>query len=402
MNAPSTASPHETTLVIIGDTLHCYDDEGRLATHGALAAQLDLWARLFDRVRFCGVLQPGAPPAGFATYTADNIELVELRRAGGSGAKAKLGVLRAWASWARTVGPELKAADAAHLRTPCNVTLLGIVMTRVLVRHRYAIFAGSWHRYPGEPWSYGLQRSLLRHMFGGTVHAYLPPDEVPDRPNIRHAFSPVVSEVQLAEIAAAAAHARASTPVPGRARPLRAVCVGRFSVNKNQATLVGALRELHRRGIDIECQFVGDGSERESVMKAASALPSVTFCSAAGRSEVFDAMAWADVNILPSFSEGFPKVLIEGMSAGALPIASDTPMNRSMTETTGWVFDPSESSSLVHALEAALALTPDQWNDRRSSSTAFARRHTLDQFEKDIAHIVRDAWKMKCAGANRG
>lgn len=385
-------------LAIVGDTVHHLDQEGRLCTHGALASQLDVWARHFDQVRFCGVLVAGPPPPGFAPYLSSNIELVELSQAGGSGLVAKIGVLRSSAAWLRAMAPVLRSADAVHLRTPCNATILGILASRLLVRHRYAIYAGSWPRYRSEPLTYRLQRALLRRCFGGTVHVYQPPGERPDHPKLRPAFSPVLSAAQLTEIADEASRARARVPPPSTGRPLRVVCVGRFSVNKNQIALVEALWKLRRSGTLVECRFIGDGSEAHAVKAAAVGLGAVTFASHAGRGEIFEAMTWADVNVLPSFREGYPKVLLEGMSAGALPIASDTPMNRSMAEGCGWVFDPSEPDDLGRLLQAAIGLSAREWQTCRSACTAYAHRHTLDSFSTEVDRIVFDIWKVARAG----
>lgn len=377
------------SLAFIGDTLHHLDEHGRLYTHGALAAQLDLWASRFDQVIFCGVRGAGPPPPSFAPYASRNIELVELRPAGGSGWRGKADAVAAAASWARTVVPVLRRTDAVHLRTPCNITLVLIPFARVLTRRRYAIFAGSWQRYRGEPVSYRLQRWMLRHVFGGVVHAYVT-DESGSGP-LRPAFSPVLTDEELTEVAARR-DIRASAGLPGINRPLRLVSVGRFSTNKNQATIIDALRAVAAEGIPAEALFIGDGPLLESVQRAACDVDGVQFVPVAGRQEVFDAMAWADLNVLASFREGYPKVLLEGISAGALPVAADRPVNRSMVDTRGWTFDPARPGTLVDALRAAVRADEDEWSQRRSRCLSYARSHTLDAFRFEVDHIVGHIW----------
>ncbi len=376
--------------MIVGDTAHHVDADGRLCTYGALASQLDLWAKRFDRVRFCGTLATGPPPAGFAPYAATNIEIVPLPKAGGAGARAKVGVLLALLNWIRILIPEMRRADAVHLRTPCNVTIPGVVLARLLVKHRYAIFAGSWHAYDGEPGSYRLQRFLLRRWFGGTVHAYLPPEEKAERPNLRAAFSPVLTEARLDAVWHQAEAIRA-TRHDSTSR-LRIVCVGRFSVNKNQITLVEANRVLERQGVTVECRFIGDGEQLDVVERAAADLAGTTFTYQADRDAVFDAMGWADVNVLPSFREGFPKVVLEGISAGALPIASLTPVNESMVTGRGWTFDPADPSDLARVLNQAHELSDAERQARRTSCLHYARSHSLEAFDTEIGAIVNGLW----------
>lgn len=376
------------TLVFVGDTHHFHDNTGRLYTHGALAAQLDLWANQFDRVIFCGLQCDGPPPASFARYASPNIELVPLRAAGGSGWRARLGIVAAAFSWIRVLVPVLRRADAVHLRTPCNVALVGIPLARALVKNRYAIFAGSWESYHGEPTSYRIQRWMLRRPFAGVVHAYVTEDLAG---SVRRAFSPVLSDDELSRVASIRL-SQCDSQRPGVDRPLRLVSVGRFSENKNQLALIGAIRALADAGIHVEARLIGDGPTHAAVMGAAHSLEDVRFIPVASRSEVFDAMAWADLNVLPSFREGYPKVLLEGMSAGALPVAADRPVNRSMVEGAGWVFDPSKPTDLVAILQCVVELDQHDWAERRVRCRAYAGAHTLDAFGLEVDEIVTGVW----------
>lgn len=374
---------------MLGDTRHHVDASGRLCTHAALAAQLDLWADRFDHVIFCGVKDDGPPPASFAPYANTNIKLVPLRSAGGSGWRAKVDTLGAALSWVRDVTPVLRHADAVHLRTPCNVTLVLIPAVRAMVSKRYAIFAGSWTSYPGEPVSYRLQRWMLRQVFGGVVHAYVAEESASG--SVRPAFSPVLTDTELTEVAALRG-VRSLEERPGVDRPLRVVSVGRFSTNKNQIALIRAIRALAEEGLEVEAMLIGEGATLVAVQQAADGLGSVSFVPVAGRGEVFDAMAWADLNVLASFHEGYPKVLLEGISAGALPIAADRPVNRATTDTRGWVFDPSRPDDLADVLRSAVALDRPGWAARRARCLDHARSHTLDAFRREIDHIVDDIW----------
>ena len=379
-------------LVIAGDTLHYIDDQGLLNTHAALAAQIDTWAKHFDQVRFCGVQETGRPPPGFAPYNATNITLVPLRRAGGKGVRSKTALVAAMVFWLNTLRRELRSATAVHLRTPCNVTIPAIVLARMLVPNRYAIYAGSWDAYSDEPTSYRFQRWLLRRVFGGVVHAYLAQPSSTIGTNLRAGFSPVLTEERLDELAATARLERLAQQLPVAQRPIRLVSVGRFSPNKNQVTLIRAVRILQDSGVPVECHLIGDGSELDTVKLEATGLVGVTFTSHASRDEVFTTMMWADLNILPSFREGFPKVLVEGMSVGALPVASNTPMNRRMVATRGWTIDPSSPEDLAIQIHRAIAMTNQDWAERRASCHTYARKYNLDAFEVEVDNIVNDIW----------
>jgi len=64
----------------------------------------------------------------------------------------------------------------------------------------------------------------------------------------------------------------------------------------------------------------------------------------------------ADAFVLPSFTEGHPKVLIEAMAAGLPCVASDCPGNRALIDDgqTGLLFDPRREEALVACLDRVL------------------------------------------------
>ncbi len=58
-----------------------------------------------------------------------------------------------------------------------------------------------------------------------------------------------------------------------------------------------------------------------------------------------------DFCVLPSYSEGFPNVIVESMACGVPPIASDVGDIRSMIDGNGWLVEPGNINSLTLAIE---------------------------------------------------
>ncbi|MFM7509625.1 MAG: hypothetical protein ACKO5A_08765, partial [Actinomycetota bacterium] len=142
-------------LAVIGDTQHYRDEQGRLCALEPVVNQLDRWAELFDEVVLCAPLDPGPPPAGFAPYGAANVRIEPLRKAGGNTALAKLGLLPRLVPWTVATRRVARQVDAVHLRCPCNIGMVAIFSTWKAVRYRYALYAGVWHSYVGEPRFFG-------------------------------------------------------------------------------------------------------------------------------------------------------------------------------------------------------------------------------------------------------
>ena len=242
---PSSAPAPPFRLAVIGDTQHHRDADGRLCALEPVVAQLDRWAELVDELVLCAPLDPGPPPVGFAPYAS---------RQHHDRAPAACRVATPWspswacsATWSLGRGPpggwparstpSTSAAPATSGWSPSSRR--GAPCPR-----RYAMYAGVWRGYDGEPRFFGLQRRLLAsRWFGGPVSVYASPRPRAPPPRARSSAPPTPrSDWEAAGPAAEAKLGRLRGP-ESHAGPWRAVVVGRLTPNKNQqAALRGVAR----------------------------------------------------------------------------------------------------------------------------------------------------------------
>ena len=146
---------------------------------------------------------------------------------------------------------------------------------------------------------------------------------------------------------------------PGDRRPerfRRILYVGRLEAEKNLATLVTAAARLAGR-IPLRLIFVGAGSLQAELRAQAESLGVVAeFAGVVDHRRLPARLREAEAFVLPSFTEGHPKVLIEAMASGLPCVASDCPGNRSLIThgETGLLFDPRRPDELAACLERLL------------------------------------------------
>jgi len=386
---------HPTTLLIVGDTRYTGGD-GDWHALVALSKQLDVWFAEFDRVVIAAHHQLGDPPSFHRRLDQQNIEFVALRRAGGSGLKAKVDVVLALLSWVRILAPLLRSSSAVHLRTPCNMMLAVIPLARVLAPNRYAIYADNWEPLGVEPGSYRIQRWMLGH-FGGVVHAYVTPDE-PLPAHIRQNISPsfTESELELLEHEVATRVDRLTDdPIAGR--ELRLCTVGTFSSRKNQSSVIRAVGILRRRGVAVRLRLAGEGSTQASDRALVHELgldDDVEFLGRIGRDAVTELFSWADVNVLVSQAEGFGKVFLEGMAFGCPALCGPGRMQRSIVGSgaRGRQADPTSPTDIADALEGLRGLPAEQQVEMAHACKRYVASFTTEAFAREIHTIVRDIW----------
>lgn len=113
-------------------------------------------------------------------------------------------------------------------------------------------------------------------------------------------------------------------PLP-RGIPLRLLNVGRLVAIKGQDTLLRALVEVKRGGVDFHLDIIGGGELLDVLSKLSEHLglrERVTFLGPQPQDVVLSKLRAADVFILPSRSEGLSVACVEAMAVGVPTIAT--------------------------------------------------------------------------------
>jgi glycosyltransferase involved in cell wall biosynthesis len=176
-------------------------------------------------------------------------------------------------------------------------------------------------------------------------------------------------------------------PTPGR---LRVLFVGQLRPYKGLAHLLSAVSGA----AELELTIIGDGPMRAELefRLRQEGLDNVRLLGRVPEDVLERSYASADVIALPSTTtaEAFGIVLIEGMQAGCVPVASDLPGVRTVAGPTGILVRPNDAGHLRTALRD-LASDPARLKRLSEASLERARAHGVDQMVEGYEEVLRQA-----------
>lgn len=371
-------------LLVISHTPH-YQTSGDLTGWAPTVREIDYLAGLFEEVTHLAPLHNEQAPASTAAYRAPNVRMRLVPAAGGDSWSDKRDALRAVPAYLRAIWQEMRRADVIHVRCPAGISALAVAMLPFAgSRRRWVKYAGNWQPEERDALSYRWQRFWLRRGPHGSVVTVN--GEWPGQPSfIRSFLNPCLTEEELRK-ARPAAHGKRLTA------PLRSVFVGRLETEKGAGRALEIIAALHRRGVPATVDMVGDGPERaafEQFVSGQGIGHLVTFHGWLPRTALDPLYERAHVALLPSSSEGWPKVLSEGMAYGAVPVAaavSSIPQYLKQF-ATGKVFAPGDIQGFADAL-AFYAGHPEIWREESERAAAAADRFSYLSYLAAVRHLL--------------
>lgn len=143
------------------------------------------------------------------------------------------------------------------------------------------------------------------------------------------------------------------------AAPPHVVFLSNLYERKGVSELVAALDELADRDLGFRATIAGDGPEADQVAALAARNDQVTYRGYVPEAEKRDLLAAGSVFVLPSYTEGLPIALLEGMAGGnaivSTPVGS---IPEVVDEENGILVPPGDEAALADAL-AELVTSPD-------------------------------------------
>jgi glycosyltransferase involved in cell wall biosynthesis len=148
--------------------------------------------------------------------------------------------------------------------------------------------------------------------------------------------------------------------------------IGRYERRKGIQELTAAISKINSS--ECEFHFIGPIPTENQLKKTG-----VFYHGAIHQQEEIKKITQnSDVLICPSYSEGMPNVIMEGMASGLAVIASNVgAVNLLVNNNNGYLLELTELNSLHKIIEKFIALSPDELNLMKTNSVEKIRKDFL-------------------------
>jgi glycosyltransferase involved in cell wall biosynthesis len=156
----------------------------------------------------------------------------------------------------------------------------------------------------------------------------------------------------------------AETPAP-ETGPLRFLFTGRYERRKGIEELNSELKKWLRENPAIEFHFIGPIPEKKKIKHQA-----VVYHGAITEQEKLRTLyREAHVLVCPSYAEGMPNVILEGMASGCMVIATDVGATALLVnKETGLLIPPADKNALGAALRRAQGMSGEERMELRTAA----------------------------------
>ncbi len=301
-------------------------------------------------------------------------------------------------------------SDHIHLRCPGNIGLIGAIVQILFPnKQKTAKYAGNWDPKSKQPWSYRLQKWILSNTFLTRNMQVLVYGEWPNQTkNIKPFFTATYSE---SEIQNSEFRIQNKWSLPAQSKtiennfdsarldkieidlpPTSFLFVGTLSKGKQPLYAIQLVEKLYQHGKKVQLNLYGDGILRptlETYIKQNNLQDIVFLRGNQSKETVLKGYQNSHFLILPSKSEGWPKVVAEAMFWGCVPIASPVScVSYMMGNGSRGVILQEELNQDVDQIEAVIS-KQEVYQKMASEGQTWSRQFTTDKFEAEIKKLLR-------------
>lgn len=303
-------------LLVISDT-GMYTKNSDVFCFEPVLIELNYMLQLFNQIYWIGFERKDQiNNKSYSKIKSNKIKVKMLPAVGGKRIKDKFKILKSYPYIYKTIHQHIKDIDHIHLRAPSNPALIGAASCFLYPKKTFWFkYAGSW--IDKAPFFYSFQRIIFKKLATAKKNVRLTINgDYEDHPRIFNFQNPCINKEDFV-------NGKKIVTEKKIIDKYKLCFIGNLTSKKGVDNLLLALKTNksidHIESIDL----IGDSSFKDHFISVSEniEIPSY-FHGFLDKKEIFKILSKSHIIILPSQSEGFPKVISEGMNFGCLPVVS--------------------------------------------------------------------------------
>ena len=372
-------------LTIISHTEHYKLADGSVVGLGSTVTEINHLISVFDEIRHIAMLHQVEAPSSALPYSSKKIKFIPIKAVGGNSLSDKISVLANSPKVISTIKNLLRDSNYFQFRAPTGI---GVYVIPYLIlfssKKGWFKYAGNW-KQEHAPLAYRFQKWMLKRQkrfvtINGTWD---------DQPQQCLSFeNPCLTNEEIA----IGNDIRANKKI---SYPLEFCFVGRLEAAKGLDKLISAVEQLkieEREKIN-NIHLVGVGEKINDYKKWVndSKLPFI-FHGFLSRDKVHQIYQRCHAIVLPSASEGFPKVIAEGVNYGCLPIVSNVSgiSNYIVDGENGFLLDEISVQGIIVKLLEMLNMSSSKYSKMLNSDILDIEKFSYDYYNNRIKNTILD------------
>lgn len=369
-------------LLIVSDTFLYKTSLDELEVFEPTLREIESVSGLFTEILWLGYLQQHANPGHARAPIIPSIRLKSLPVVqGGKTLSSKWRILPQLPRLVWIIAKHIRNYDVIHSRGPSVPAFVCVVLSCLLRKKIY------WHKYAGNwmepvpPFMFGVQKKLLTR----AVHTKVTINgKWPGQPaHIVSLENPCFTEEER-KISVGYAKSKPFN------KPLVLCFTGLMAESKGVIELMKAFRLMDTLSDRVrKIIMAGDGPAlNETKVLAAELNVPVEFTGYINRNQLNEVYKQSHVLLLPSRSEGFPKVVAEAASFGCIPVVTDVSSigQYVVHAESGFLLKDNQASTIANMLEELFIHT--DLKRVSEGAVSMSEKFTYERFRLQIANTV--------------
>ncbi|MEO6694249.1 MAG: glycosyltransferase [Ignavibacteria bacterium] len=369
-------------LAIISHTPHYKNkNNSEITGWGPTVREINHMTELFEEIYHIAPLHIGKSPASSMAYESDHIKFIPLNPYGGEKLSDKISIITTAAGNLKIIKDILKLVDWVQFRAPTAMGIYVLPYLSLLNKpKRWVKYAGNW-KMENPPLSYSFQKWWLNNNFQHSKVTINGQWEG-QKKHILNFQNPCLDNEELSR-------AKKIAVTKNFEGKLTLCFVGTLTENKGVHLLLEALKKIKNPEDINEVLLIGDGEEKKKYEAIAKEINlKIIFKGLLKRNELEEIYKASHLIILPSESEGFPKVIAEASAYGCVPIVSDvSSVGQYYNDMNGFLLKKTDVETLVQKINSALS---DRINLKKMSAQCIkvAELFTFENYIKNLKEKI--------------